>query len=181
MSGEAGAQIEGELYSIFVGSGCIVSVAIPPGDDGSAVGRYFEAGAVRYRQWLERARTELDACFAELVQAGTPIVPLKQRSEEIWGTFVEDGDDRNFRKYHKGGPLVVRLDGRQHMPDHRSLQLHFLVSTRVEKQKMQAIAERVAQILTRTEAEPPVSEPPPEVPSPASPPSLWARLFGGRR
>lgn len=147
MSGEAGATIESELYCVAIGSGVIVSVAPPPGAGGSAVADYFAREAAPYQRWLERARPALDALFARLVHEGQPIVRYAQPFEEIWGTFVEDGDPKSFAANHRGGPLIVRLAGHRHMPDYQSLNLSFLVSRRVEKRAVEPIVARVAGIL----------------------------------
>jgi hypothetical protein len=151
VSGEAGAAIESTHYGIHVGSGVRVSFMPPPGDDGSAIGRYFERKSAPYTAWLSRARPALDALFAALITEGVPIVPLAQKFEEIQGTIVEDDrDGAHFRKYHQGGPLVVRLDGNGRMPDHGSLGLHFLVSRRVRRAELQPIVERVVGVLLQT-------------------------------
>jgi hypothetical protein len=152
VSGEAGALIDGTHYRIFIGSGVRVSYEPPPGDDGSAIGRYFEEDSAPYQAWLARARPELDALFAAVVAEGAPIVPLAQTFEEIDGTIIEpDRDlDRHFKQYHQGGPLAVRLDGGRHMPDYQSMNLHFLVSRRVQRSELDPIVERVIAALLRT-------------------------------
>jgi hypothetical protein len=179
VSGEAGASSEGELYQIAIGTGVIVNVALPPGNDGSAIGAYFARASAPYERWLARARPELDALFAQLVVEGEPLVPIAQKFEELAGTFLEDGDDRNFAKYHKGGPLALRLNGSRHMPRHRSLDLFMLVSRRVEKAKIEAIVARVAAVLVGTQAEP-APPLPPAAPVIEPPRSWWARLLGRR-
>lgn len=180
MSGEAGASLESELYALFVGTGLIVSVAMRPGGNGSEVGEYFERQSAPFRRWLERAKPALDALFVQLVAEGLPIVARDQPHETLWGTFIEDGDERNFRKHHKGGPLAVQLDGSARMPDHRSLTLMFLVSGRVEKSRFDPVIERIVAILRETHAEPapptPATPEPRHVPAPVRR-SWWARLF----
>ncbi|MGE0870337.1 MAG: hypothetical protein AB7P03_17360 [Kofleriaceae bacterium] len=180
MSGEPGASIQGEYYELFVGSGIIVNVAIPPGDDGSAIPSYFERESAPYRAWLARARPALDQLFAQLVAEGEPIVPRDQPYEELWGTFVEDLDDQGFSAVHHGGPLVVRLSGPGLLGDLRSLAVTFLVSRRVHRAHMERIVERVAEILMATDTPP---APEPVLPPPPRPParrSLWSRLWGKR-
>ena len=187
MSGEAGANLEGELYSVSVGTGLIVSVAIPPGDDGSAVGRYFEDRSASFRRWLAHAKPALDALFAQLVGEGEPLVLVNQPHETLDGTFLESGKDAHFRKYHRGGPLAVHLDGDRLLPEGQTLRLKLLVSKRVEKKRMDALLARVAQVLL--EARPPPEPPEPDNHGfddgidapPPPPPSRWARLFGRRK
>ncbi|MBL9019863.1 MAG: hypothetical protein JNL83_37105 [Myxococcales bacterium] len=137
MSGEAGASIEGELYRIAIGSGVSIGLAGDPGD-------YFARESAPFRAWLERAKPALDALFERLVAEGEPIVRFAQSFEEIWGTFVEDGEAKAFARYHRGGPLIVRLSGIRHMPELQSLNVAFLVSRRVERARMEAIVARVA-------------------------------------
>jgi hypothetical protein len=185
MSGEAGASYQSELYTIGVSSGLSVSVAIPPGDDGSAVGGYFERESRPFHLWLDRARAPLDALFAQLVAAGEPLVPLAHPHQELHGVFLEDGSEAHFRKYYKGGPLAVHLDGDAHLTGGRSLTLSFLVSTRVERRRMEAIVARAAAILQSTLPDPfeaPEPEPEPDDLAPAAippppRPSWWSRLF----
>jgi hypothetical protein len=184
MSGEAGANLEGELYSVSVGSGLIVSVALPPGDDGSAVGRYFDDHSAPFERWMAHAKPQLDALFAQLVAEGEPLVPVNQPHETLDGTFLESGKDAHFRKYHRGGPLAVFLDGHGLLPEGQTLRLKLVVARRVEKKRMDALLARVAQVLL-------AARPPPEPPEPDDhgfdalppppPPSRWARLFGRRK
>jgi hypothetical protein len=152
VSGEAGASIDGTHYQIFIGTGMRVSYEPPPGDDGSAIGRYFDEDSAPYHKWLARARPALDALFAALIAEGAPLVPLGQKFEEIDGTIIEPGRDldRHFKQFHKGGPLAVRLDGGRHMPDHQSMNLHVLVSRRVQRSELDAIVERVIAALLST-------------------------------
>jgi hypothetical protein len=65
MSGEAGATLRGEGWSLFLGRGLIEDVAIPPGAGGDYVGAYFDRESAPFRRWLERARPGLEALFAE--------------------------------------------------------------------------------------------------------------------
>lgn len=140
MSGEAGASIDGDLYRITIGSGLSIGVAGEPGD-------YFAGESMPFRAWLERAKPALDALFVQLVAEGEPIVRFAQKFEEIWGTFVEDGDSKGFARYHRGGPLIVRLSGDRHMAKLQSLNVSFLVQRRVERSRMEAIVARVADVL----------------------------------
>jgi hypothetical protein len=185
MSGQAGASIEGELYALSVTSGLSVDVAIPPDDDGSAVGRYFERESAPYRRWLARAQPAVTTLFAQLVAEGEPIVPRAQPSQTMHAVFVENESEAQFRKHYRGGPLAVHLDGA--LPGDRSLQLQFLVSRRVERRRMERVVERVAEILT-THLEPFALDEPvapdgdepwePTPPPPPARPGWWRRLRG---
>ncbi len=159
MSGEAGARIDSEYYSLFVGSGIRVSYAPPPGDDGTAIGRYFQEDSAPYVRWLERARPALDAFFAQLAaEQRAPIVRLSEPSEEIHGVIIEDveptgeeaGDERHFRQYSRGRPCPVSLNGSQRLPGLQSLELRLLVSERVRRSALEHILDGVADILLRT-------------------------------
>lgn len=158
MSGEAGAQLDGEYYSLFVGSGIRVSYALPPGGDGSEIGRYFREDSAPYARWLERARPALDAFFARLAsEQRIPLVRLAEPSEEIHGVIIEDmdlsladaGAEQHFRKYSRGLPCPVSLNGAQRLPDFQSLQLRFLVSARVRRSALEPILDGVVDILLR--------------------------------
>jgi hypothetical protein len=188
MSGEAGAQLRSEYYSIFIGRGVMVSVARPPWEDGSYVARYFEEASAPYHRWLERARPALDALFSEWVAAGDPALPivrLDQPFEQVDGAVIETPDRKSehFRQYHRGGPLMVHAHSHgQLLPDHQSLNLALLVSTRVRQEALDELLKRVAAVLVPLEHEP---EPPtPPAPSPPSRPpasGFWRRLAGWLR
>src|SRR5688500_15823267 len=93
MSGEAGAQLDSEYYALFVGSGVRVSYALPPGGDGTEIGRYFQEESAPYARWLERARPALDGFFTRLAtEQRIPLVRLSEPSEEIYGIIIEDVD-----------------------------------------------------------------------------------------
>src|SRR4051812_38973174 len=120
MSGEAGAGIAGPLYSIFVGSGIRVDVAINPEGDGNDVAEYFERHNAPFTDWLERAKPELDALFA---RSTLPLAPLDQPYEQI---FVDGGD---------------------HLGDYRSLHLNLCVKERVPPAALTELVKEVAAIL----------------------------------
>jgi hypothetical protein len=158
MSGQAGAQLDSEYYALFVGSGLSVSYALPPGDDGTAIGRYFREDSTPYERWLEHARPALDAFFARLAaEQPIPLLPLSEPSEEIHGVIIEDldptvvdlGAERHFRKYHRGRACPVSLNGAGRLPDFQSLQLRFLVSTRVRRSALEPVLAGVVDILLR--------------------------------
>ena len=180
MSGEAGASIQGERYSIFLGSGRIVSVAIPPNGDGASVRDYFARANLPYRRWLERARPGLEALFAQLVAEGLPLVAHDARCEEIDGVVIEEPDAKadHFRRHSHGLPCPVHLRGGRLMPGGRSLNLRLVVSARVRRAQLDPIVERVVAVLRETEAEP--ADPTPAL-APARPPSLAARLWAWLR
>lgn len=169
MSGQAGWSIRGELYSLFVGSGRFVSVAIPRGGDDRSVGDYFERANLPYRRWLERAEPQLDALFAALVLEGMPLVRGDVECEEIDGVVIEEPDVKaeHFRKHSRGLPGAVQLQGGRAMPDGRSMSLRIVVSKRVARAELDAVAARVVAVLQATQAEPPEA--------PAAPRSLLAR------
>lgn len=159
MSGEAGAQLDSEYYSLFVGSGIRVSYALPPGGDGSEPGRYFREESAPYARWLERARPALDAVFARLAaEQRVPIVRLTEPSEEIHGIVIEDvdpaladaGAEQHFREYSQGLPCPVSLSGAGRLPFPQTLQLRFLVSARVRRSALEPVLEGVVDILLRT-------------------------------
>jgi hypothetical protein len=158
VSGEAGWTIEGERYGLFIGSGVSVDVAIPPGDDGSAVGRYFDRKSQPYRLWLERARPKLDALFARLVAEGVPLVPLAGKHEQVYRAVVEDSsshqadDDRHFRRYYGGGSLLVEVRDNDRLPRSQTLALRLAVSTRVRRSQLERIADEVAAILVSVDS-----------------------------
>lgn len=158
MSGQAGAQLDSAYYGLFVGSGLNVSYARPPGDDGTAIGRYFREKSAPYERWLERARPDLDALFARLAaEQRIPLVPLSEPSEEIHGVIIEDvdssildiGAEQHFRRYHRGRPCPVSLNGSGRLPDFQTLQLRFLVSTRVRRSALEPVLQGAADILLR--------------------------------
>ncbi|WP_375771089.1 hypothetical protein NR798_09370 [Archangium gephyra] len=158
MSGEAGAQLDSEYYSLFVGSGIRVSYAPPPGDDGTAIGRYFREASLPYERWLASARPALDAFFARLAtEQRVPIVRLAEPSEEIDGIIIEDvdpalsdaGAEQHFREYSRGRPCPVYLNGSGRLPGFQTLQLRFLVSTRVRRSALEPVLTGVADILLR--------------------------------
>ena len=173
MSSEASATLTCELFSLYLGEGVMVSIASEPGQP-DHVARYFANASAPFHRWLERARPSLVALFDRLVAEGHPIVPLAQPYEHIPGVFVEDSPDAEFRARHRGGPLAVHLSGSA-LLDHRSLNLQFLVSTRVERARMQPIIEHVAEVLRATQAEPPAPVEPEPPPPPAR--SWWRRLW----
>lgn len=153
MSGESGADLDSTYYALFIGTGVCVSYEPPPGDDGSAIGRYFEEESQPYRAWLLRAKPALDALFEEVHAEGTlPLVPFGGASETIDGTIIEDvgaREDRaeHFRQYHRGGPCTVSVSGDDRMPDGQSLNLRLLVSARVSRKALEALLDRVAAVL----------------------------------
>ncbi|KFA86735.1 hypothetical protein [Archangium violaceum] len=156
MSGQAGAQLDSEYYGLFIGSGINVAYAIPPGDDGTAIGRYFREKSAPYERWLERARPALDEFFARLAaEQRIPLVPFSQRAEEIHGVIIEDldssvldiGAEQHFRRYHRGQPCAVSLNGAGRLPDFQTLELRFLVSTRVRRSALEPVLQGVANIL----------------------------------
>jgi hypothetical protein len=159
MSGQAGADLDSEYYALFVGSGISVAYAPPPGDDGTAIIRYFREESEPYVRWLERARPELDAFFARLAaEQRVPLVRLAEPSEEIHGIIIEDvdpalsdaGAEQHFRQYSRGRPCPVSLNGSGRLPDFQSLQLRFLVSARVRRSALEPVLEGVVDILLRT-------------------------------
>lgn len=183
MSGEANASIESEHYSVAVGSGLVVDVALPPGDDGSAIGEWFDRHSAPFRRWLALAQPELDTLFADLVAEGEPIVPRAQPYETLFGVFLED-KEKQFHSRHRGGPLAVRLESHRLLSEGRSLRLFFLVSTQVSRARMESILARVAEVLSRhavTAFEPQPSEEPEDAPlegvSPAPRPRPWWRRW----
>lgn len=178
MSGEAGARREGTLYAVFVGSGVIVSVAVPPGDDGSAIGKHFAAANAPFERWLARAAPDLERLFA-LVQAEgrLPLVALRQDCEHVDGAIIEASDTkaRHFARYHRGGPLALSIGGPGLLPEYRTLRLSLAVTGRVHRRDLDDLLLRAAAALVPHAADPP--EPPP-APKPAPPPapSWTARL-----
>lgn len=156
MSGEAGWAIRGELYSVFVGSGRIVSVAMRPDGDGRDVGDYFARANEPFQTWLERAQPRLDALFAQLVVEGIPLVRLDSAVQEIDGVVIEEPDLKadHFRRFSTGLPCPVYLRGAHLMPDGCSLNLRAVVSTRVPKSQLDSMVARVAAILRETESAP---------------------------
>ncbi len=148
MSGEAGWSLTSELYSIFVGSGVNVSIATPPGAAGNYVGEYFARESRPYREWLERARPALDALFVELRQR-LPIVPMSEKFEQVDGRVIEELDRKaaHFEKFTTGLPGPVYLQGAQLMPDYRTMNLKFLVRTRIRRAELDPIVPRVVAIL----------------------------------
>lgn len=181
MSGEAGARIEGQRHAVFLGSGVNVSVATPPGDDGSAVGRYFDAANAPYGRWLARAAADLERLFAAVHAEGRlPLVDLGQPVAHVDGTIIEPDDRKaqHFARHHRGGPLALSIGGNDLLPDHRSLRVAIAVTGRVHRRDLDDLLARVAAVLLTHAADPP--EPPP-VPHPApepppAPPSWAARL-----
>ncbi len=160
MSGQAGAQLDSEYYSLFIGSGISVSFSPPPGDDGTAIGRYFREKSMPYGRWLERASPALDAFFARLVaEQRVPIVRLSEPSEEIHGVIIEDveptradaGAEQHFREHSRGRPCPVSLNDSRRLPAFQSLELRFLVSERVRRSALDHILDGVVDILLRTE------------------------------
>jgi hypothetical protein len=154
MSGEAGATIEGELYRLFLGSGRMVSVAIPPpelGGDNGYVGRYFAQASAPYQRWLARAQPLLDALFAALVSEGLPLAREGTRAYESCHDQLE----------------------------HRSVNLSFNASAPVDKAQARAIILRVVAVLERTKDDPPEPEPEPEPEPPPRRMPWWRRLFSG--
>lgn len=179
MSGQAGWSIRADLYSIFVGSGRFVSVAIPPGGSGASVAEYFERANLPYRDWLERAQPRLDALFAQLVIEGLPLVRSDAPCEEIDGVVIERPDEKadHYRKYSRGLPGVVQLRRGREMPDGCSMNLRLVVSTRVQRVQLDGVTERVVAILRETHSEPPEPPSPPEsVPSRTLAARAWAWL-----
>ena len=69
MSGMAGAWHDDTFFQMSATSGMMVSVAIPPGDDGSAVGRYFDEENRRFQAWLEQVLPPVRDHFASLGKA----------------------------------------------------------------------------------------------------------------
>jgi hypothetical protein len=168
VSGQAGADIAGEHYGLFIGSGISVCIAPPRDDDGSAIGAHFDAASAPYHRWLARARPALDALFAEILAQGPlPLVALAGPCEQIDGTIVEDSDTgaRHFAAYHRGGPLLLHAASNRHLPDGQSLNLRLVVATRVRRGDLDALLDRVAAVLLAHHAEPP----PPPLPSPPAP------------
>lgn len=159
MSGEAGAQLDSEYYALFVGSGIRVSYALPPGGDGTEIGRYFQEESAPYARWLERARPALDGFFARLAaEQRLPLVRLSEPSEEIHGIIIEDvdpaladaGAEQHFREHSRGLPCPVSLNGSRRLPAPQSLELRFLVSARVLRSALEPVLEGVVDILLRT-------------------------------
>jgi hypothetical protein len=154
MSGQAGWRLEGERYSIFVGSGVNVAIALTPGDDGSGIGAYFDRESEPYRRWLERARPALDALFeAVLVEGVLPLVPLAQPHEEVDGAVIDrDPEEKlsHFKKHHRGGPCLVNVSGARMLPSVQTLQIRLLVTPRVYRRDLDALARRVADVLLQT-------------------------------
>ncbi|HYO73057.1 MAG TPA: hypothetical protein VEU33_44045 [Archangium sp.] len=158
MSGQAGAQLDSEYYALFAGSGISVSHALPPGDDGTAIGRYFREDSAPYGRWLERARPTLDVFFARLAtEQRIPLVPLSEPSEEIYGVLIEDleptvvdaGAEQHFREHSRGRPCPVSLNGAGRLPDFQTLQLRFLASTRVRRSALEPVLAGVVDMLLR--------------------------------
>lgn len=176
MSGEAGWKIDGAYYSVFVGSGVCVSVALPPGDDGSAIGKYFDRENEPYRRWLERAQPGLDLLFDELRASGLPIVPLSEKFEEIDGIVIDEPDTKgeHFRRYSRALPCPVHASGGRRMPNGGSMNLRLLVAERVRRAQVDALADRVVEVLIGTRDDPP-SKPEPPPPEPPPTPSRLAR------
>ncbi|MFY0525449.1 hypothetical protein ACN28I_20665 [Archangium gephyra] len=159
MSGEAGAQLDSEYYALFVGSGVRVSYALPPGGDGTEIGRHFQEESAPYARWLERARPALDGFFARLAtEQRIPLVHLSEPSEEIHGIIIEDvdpsladtGAEQHFREHSRGLPCPVSLNGSRRLPAPQSIQLRFLVSARVRRSALEPVLEGVVDILLRT-------------------------------
>jgi len=158
VSGEAGASLQSEYYTLFLGSGVRVSVAPPPGDDGSAVGRYFEEQSAPYAAWLARARPALDALFTRWAAEGVPLARWSAKHEQVDGVIIEDQDRpqeamraAHFRTYHRGGPCVVRVGGGRRLAGVRSLNLALLVTTRVERTLINQLLDQVAEVVTAAE------------------------------
>lgn len=175
MSGEAGASIAGELYSLFLGSGVNVDVHVPEGDDGSAIGNYFAAESAQYERWLARAAADLEALFAEVRAAGTlPLVAVRQPCEQIDGTIIHDEDDyihgRHFARFHRGGPLALGVRG--HLPDLQTVNISVAVTGRVHRRDLDELLARVTAVLVRHAADPPPPPPPPP-PEPPPRPENW--------
>lgn len=186
MSGEAGARIEGELYSIFVGSGVNVDVHVPEGDDDSAITNYFDSESAPYDRWLARAAADLERLFAEVRAAGPlPLVAVRQPCEQIDGTILNEDDDdihgRHFARHHRGGPLLLGVRGS--LPDLRSVRFSIAVTGRVRRRDLDELLARVTAVLVSHAAEPPRPPPEPEPPPPPAPANwstrLRRRLFGG--
>lgn len=190
MSGEAGARIEGELYSIFVGSGVNVDVHVPEGDDGSAISNYFDAASAPYDRWLARAAADLEALFADVRASGLlPLVPLRQHLEQIDGTIIDDRDDgeddraRHFARHHRGGPLSTSAGSHNILPHWQTLNVAVAVAGRVRRGDLDALLARVGVILLAHAADPPPPaknpEPAPDPqPPPQGPAARLRRWFG---
>lgn len=181
MSGQAGARVERELYSIFVGTGLNVCVHVPPGDDGSAVGNYFDATSAPYDRWLARAAPDLDLLIETVRAEGRlPLTALRQPCEQIDGTIIKDGehddtaDARHFARYHRGGPLVLSINGPGLLPDLQTLNLALAVTGRVHRRDLDDLLARVAAVLHTHAADPPPEPEPPPLPKPPpEPPPTW--------
>jgi hypothetical protein len=152
MSGEAGASIAGTHYSIFVGSGIIVSVDPEPGAGGDPVAEYFADESRPYERWLARARPALDALFAEEAPR-LGLAALAPDLPDIAGTIIADDpnadarDAAHFREYHRGGPIAVSFESYELLPDQRSLRLLIAVTGRIRGADLRALAARAAAVL----------------------------------
>lgn len=193
MSGEAGWTIRRPHYTLFLGSGCRVSLATPPVDDPLGQSHTYVADDYAranepYRRWLARAEPQLDALFATLVAAGAPLVDAEAPSQEIDGILIEVPDHKadHFRRYWQGLPCPVHLRGASLMPGGQSVNLRLVVSRRVRPVELEPILARVVAVLRDTEQEPtphptedvpvaPVEAEPPR-PSPSFAARAWAWL-----
>ena len=177
MSGEAGWVIRRDLYSLFVGSGRTVSVAVQPG--GATVGEYFARENEPYRRWLERAQPRLDELFTRLVAEGLPLVGGDAKTSEIDGIVIEEPDEKaaHFRKHSRGLPCPVHLRSTIKRTG-GSVNLRVVVSRRVRRAELDPVIAQVLTILEETETEPaaPPLAPAPADDGPRAAPSLGARV-----
>ncbi len=179
MSGEAGWVIRRDLFSLFVGSGRIVSVAVQPGAHGDGVADYFARENEPYRRWLARAQPRLDALFAQLVAEGLPLVGADAKASEIDGIVIEEPDEKaaHFRKHSRGLPCPVHLRSTIKRTG-GSVNLRVVVSRRVRRAELDPVIAQVLTILEETETEPaaPPPAPAPADDGPRAAPSLGARV-----
>jgi hypothetical protein len=154
VSGEAGHMLEGSHFSVFVGSGISENIALPPGGD---LGDYFHRQSLPFAEWLERARPQLEALFAN---SGLPLEPLTPPFEQVDGAIIdhpaasrlEEPDQKaaHFKRYYRGGKLLLFADGSRRLKDFRSLRLRIAVSRRVHQHELDTLLDRVAAIVNAT-------------------------------
>ena len=136
MSGEAGAELASQYYSIFIGTGVSEDVAVPPDADDDYLGRHFAEASGPYEQWLARARADLDALFVRIVAEGRlPLLPIATPADAIDGAIAG------------GQPLAVQIGGYGKIDPLGSLNLSLVVSTRVAQAALDAALEEVANVL----------------------------------
>jgi hypothetical protein len=132
-------MLGGAKYSLFLGSGVSVALAGPPGD-------YFHRASQPLAAWLERARPDLDALFAD---SGLPLAPLEGPLEQVDGAIIEEPDHKaaHFGEYYRGGNLLVFVDGTSRLDGIHSLRLRIAVARRVHRRELDQLIDRVAAIV----------------------------------